>query len=241
MQNTDDQKIEMHHHEKTPKPLANKVNDVTTMAAIVSTKPIAWRSLSDIAELQVAQTYSTHISNAPDRKRAVELTIQRRIRLRLVHAKRMLHRCQMARLGNIINLRTGLLDDQCIRRCQERRRAGSGELFRIPDNGGLGEAHVAGNRVHGIVKCAGGQHVNRRGLNDERSVVPAEGHFVANLVVCCRRCRGFGEGGGAGPEAWIDRGSLRLGLCLFSIIVLIVIFGGGFGWLARRRLFFIVR
>ena len=147
----------------------------------------------------------------------------------------MLHRRQMARLGNIIDFRTGLLDDQRVRRSQQRRGSRSSELLRIPDDRGLGEAHVAGDRVCGVVERAGGQHVNGRGLHNKGSVVPAKGHFVANLVVRRRSGRGFRERGGARAEARVNRGGFRFGFFVVTVVVVIVVIfggGGGFGWLA---------
>lgn len=156
------------------------------IAAIPRAKRSALRSRSDNAALHVAHLYSALVSLTYPASEVGKLTIQRGIRLRLVHAKPVPEqRTQLASGRDIVDSSIDVVDDECVG-CRQQRRGGSFKLVGIPSDGaGLLDGHIARDGICGIIEAAGRDDIDGRWGDEERGVVPGEGHEFADTVVGC--------------------------------------------------------
>lgn len=153
-----------------------------------------------------------------------KLTIERGVRLRGIHSEGIsILRAQVSGGSSVINLLARVVDEESVSR-REQRNGGRALIFSsIPDHASSGfDTHVGGQCIFLLVHAARGHHINRRWSNRERSVVPFEGHLLANLVIA----RGQGIRGDHGHASsgggWVNgdrRGRGRLGLGLGSASV----------------------
>jgi len=92
----------------------------------------------------------------------------------------------MPRTRRIPNLRIRIINNQRIRRREQRHRRVRLVLARVPgDFARLRDAHVVGDGVGCIVHAAGGDDVDSGGRDGEGGVVPGEGDLFADFVVGC--------------------------------------------------------
>lgn len=112
----------------------------------------------------------------------------------------------MPGLRDVIDRLARVVDDQGVRRGQQRHGCGGLVLAGVPGDaaGGL-DGHVGCDGVGSVVEAAGRDDVDGRRRDGQRGVVPDEGDVLAYLVVCLVvRARGDHRDAARG-ESRIDR------------------------------------